>query len=242
MSKIGKNTQKDFTVVTRENFWAWNEEMIEKYDPDFYHTRSSFFIKMIIKLMIIQILKFMNVKPGNRVLEVGCGAGNVLEKLKRPGALLFGVDLSEKLLKKAGVRCAGDAVLTAGDAVCIPMQSKSFDRVICTEVIEHLLFPEHCLMEIVRVAKDDSIVVVTTTNELFVNRVKALIWKFGFEKLFAKEGGYQPDKKMDDEWHLHAFDPDGFKKMLNKYLRVEKFMYVPSRFFPIQMIARCRKK
>ena len=237
-----QNKHDDFSKVNRENFRAWNEEMIDRYDPDMYHTRSNFLITIIIRLLVNQIVKFIDIKSGSRVLEVGCGAGNVLERLYSAGAVFFGLDLSERLLQKARVRCEDTVALTAGNAEQIPFKADSFDRIICTEVIEHLLDPEACLKEIVRIAGKNTIVVITTTNESFVNRVKSVVWRTGLVKIFFPGGGYLPDRKMDDEWHIHAFDPPGFKKMLNQYLKVEKFVYVPSRFFPIQMIARCSKK
>lgn len=223
-------------------FRAWNEMMIEKYDPDLYHTRSNFIIRIIIKLLVKTIMKQLSLKSSDRIIEVGCGAGNVLQKLDLSGGKLFGIDISSKLLKKAFNRCSGKVGLIAGNAENLPLQPEKFDKVVCTEVIEHLVSPEKCLSEIVRISKDDAVIVITTTNEMFVNRIKAMIWGLGLEKLMFRGGAYHPDRKMDDEWHLHAFDLKLFNRLLKKYLKVDKIIYVPSLFFPIHMVARCRKK
>jgi len=228
--------------MDKENFRAWNDDMIEKYDPDLYHTQSNIIIRVIIKLLVNLILKYLKLKSHDRVIEVGCGAGNVLEKLNPAGATVFGLDLSLKLLGKTGKRCSGTVTLIAGNAEKLPLQAKSFDKVLCTEVIEHLMSPENCLKEITRISKDDALIVITTTNELFVNRVKAIIWELGIHKILFRENGYQPDKKMDDEWHLHAFDRALFNRLLQKHLLVKKIVYVPSVFFPIHMVALCGRK
>lgn len=227
-----------YSQVTEENFRSWNEDMIDKYDPEIYHTKSNFLIKIIINMMIGSMLQMLNLKPYDRILEVGCGAGNILERIL-PAGKLFGVDISSKLLRKAQNRCADRAELLASNAEKLPFKAKSFDKVICTEVIEHLLLPEKCLSEIKRIARDDATIVITTTNEDFLNRVKSIVWKLGIQKFLFREGSYQPEERMDDEWHLHAFNPKNFKQMLGKYFKVQKVTYIPSLFFPIHIIVKC---
>ena len=162
-------------------------------------------------MMIGNMLGMLNLKPYDSILEVGCGAGNILERIL-PAGKLFGIDISSKLLRKAQNRCAGQAELLAANAEKLPFRAESFDKIICTEVIEHLLSPVQCLSEIKRIAKDDATIVITTTNEDFLNRVKSIVWKLGIQKFLFRKGSYKPEKRMDDEWHLHAFNPKKFKQ------------------------------
>lgn len=228
--------------VNEVNFRAWNDDMIDKYDPDIYHTRSNIIIKIIIRMMKRCMQEMIDLKSCDRIIEVGCGAGNVLETFLHGGNVV-GIDISLKLLKKAQTRCGRIADLSAAKAEALPFKSDSFDKVVCTEVIEHLLTPEKCLQEIERITKNNATIVITTTNETFLNLIKTIVWKFGIHKLlFRGEDTYKPKKRMDDEWHLHAFDPKSFKKMLEKYFTVHKMVYIPSRLFPVQMIASCSRK
>lgn len=48
-----------------------------------------------------------------------------------------------------------------GSAMALPFKGKTFDGVICTEVLEHLPEPERCLAEISRILKEDGIVYIT---------------------------------------------------------------------------------
>ena len=227
--------------VTEKNFKAWNDDMIDKYDPDIYHTKSNIIIRTIIRLMQRSMHEMLNPKSCDRTLEVGCGAGNTLEKFLS-GKKTVGIDLSLKLLRKAQKRCGTLTELCAAKAEALPFKAKSFDKVVCTEVIEHLLFPEKCLLEIGRIAKDDAAIVITTTNEIFLNKIKNIVWTFGIDKILFRGDTYKPQKRMDDEWHLQAFDPISFKLMIEQYFNIKKIDYVPSQFFPVHIIVCCGKK
>ncbi len=53
-----------------------------------------------------ELLKLMNVQPGENILEVGCGTGRNLLKLSRlaPNAKLFGLDAADEMLKTAAAK------------------------------------------------------------------------------------------------------------------------------------------
>lgn len=82
---------------------------------------------------------FDNVRPGSRVLDLGCGAG-VLALLKRKGVTLTGCDLSPE--------CALAALRNGYDMTCsarltnLPFASESFDYVVSLDVLGHIAFDE----------------------------------------------------------------------------------------------------
>jgi len=80
-------------------FTAWNEEMVRRFDPDAYHTRSSLPIRAIERLRVRAIRRLLDARADSRVLEVGVGGGNVLERI---GGRRFGID-PETLLKLLNV-------------------------------------------------------------------------------------------------------------------------------------------
>lgn len=93
--------------------------------------------------------------PGPRhVLEVGCGEGVVLAYLapRVPGARFEGLELDEAALGRARARCP-DVALVRGDACALPFGDRSFDLVVCLEVLEHLPDPGRALREARRVSR-----------------------------------------------------------------------------------------
>jgi len=103
---------------------------------------------------------------GGRILEVGVGTGLSLPDYDR-GNLIFGIDISEKMLKKARARVArlrlrhveGLAVM---DAEALTFPSASFDVVVAQYVVTAVPHPERALDEFVRVLRPGGEIILTS--------------------------------------------------------------------------------
>ena len=64
------------------------------------------------------LIEGLNSRPGMRVLEIACGTGRNMAKTAKtwPGVKLYGLDISEEMLKNARKALGEDAILGAGDA------------------------------------------------------------------------------------------------------------------------------
>lgn len=100
-------------------------------------------------------------KPGARVLDVGCGAGQVVGRLTEAGFEVHGVDVSEPNIARArkfSDRCQ------MYDGKHLPFPDACFASVGALNVLEHVDEPEAFLRELVRVAEPDGRVVVSSPN------------------------------------------------------------------------------
>jgi 2-polyprenyl-3-methyl-5-hydroxy-6-metoxy-1,4-benzoquinol methylase len=88
------------------------------------------------------------------VLDVGCAEGIVCRALQQRGwqSAWTGCDSSANTLRIAN-RIAPQAQWTCGDANNLPFSDKSFDLILCAEVLEHLPHPERALREMARVSR-----------------------------------------------------------------------------------------
>ena len=219
------------------DFPSWNEDMVARYDPDAYHTRSPWPVRVLERMRVRAVVRALAAPPGARVLEVGCGAGNVLEAVE---AERFGIDLSPSLLGKARARLGRGARLCRGDAARLPFCDGAFDRVYCSEVLEHVLEPEAVLREMRRVLRPGGFVVVSIPNEDLINRAKR--WAFalplGRRILQGSPGGYRVSDKMDDEWHLHEFSPARLRQAAEGVFAVDTLIGVPLSQFALRHVAR----
>jgi SAM-dependent methyltransferase len=80
------------------------------------------------------------VASGMKVLDVGCGRGEILRHCSSLGAEAFGVDYSAVAAGMASdLGADGDEVrVSLADAKALPFQSGSFDRVLMFDLVEHL--------------------------------------------------------------------------------------------------------
>jgi 2-polyprenyl-3-methyl-5-hydroxy-6-metoxy-1,4-benzoquinol methylase len=88
------------------------------------------------------------------VLDVGCGEGFTLKKLEdwKIGKEYKGIDSSGEAIK-LGKKHNPNLNIEIGDIYNLKFKSKSFDLIICTEVLEHLEDPGKALAELKRVSR-----------------------------------------------------------------------------------------
>jgi ubiquinone/menaquinone biosynthesis C-methylase UbiE len=223
------------------DFARWNEEMAHKYDPEAYHLRSNFLIRWIERRRVKVILRFLNIEPRDSVLEIGCGAGNILEQIKSDQ--LHGVDLSTFLLKKSQQRLAFcQATLARANAERLPFVDRQFGKLICSEVLEHVANPRRVISEIARVAKVNSIIVISVPNEVWIDWIKGIIRSLGLGRwlLQGNNGSYNSPNQMTDEWHLHSFDLTLLKEVSKNILVIQHTKAVPFSFIPLRYVACCQ--
>ena len=93
------------------------------------------------------------------ILEIGCGRGRTIKIIseKYPLKNVTGLDIviNSKLKKEAK-----SIVFKEGSAEELPFKDNSFDTVICTHVLEHLVDYHKAIKEIRRVAKRKFIIIV----------------------------------------------------------------------------------
>jgi SAM-dependent methyltransferase len=114
----------------------------------------------------------LGLEPGERLLDLGCGFGRHAFEAGRRGAHVVALDRADTELKEvrntfgamaeAGqvdeAACAGTV---QGDATTLPFADGAFDRIIASEVLEHVVDDAHALGELARVLRPGGVLAAT---------------------------------------------------------------------------------
>ncbi len=124
-----------------------------------YETQDRFWWNLGISRIISRIIS--RVKPGreNRILDAGCGVGGLFRTLARHGTL-YGVDCSPIALSYARRRSEAKQVVE-GSVEHLPFPNKTFDLVVCADVLYHRSVNEEAaLREFRRVLTPDGALII----------------------------------------------------------------------------------
>jgi 2-polyprenyl-3-methyl-5-hydroxy-6-metoxy-1,4-benzoquinol methylase len=141
----------------------------------------------------LKIIKSM-VNSGQDVLDVGTGDGLLAETLLKDARTLAALDISLKRIRRSAERCKKGYFIVA-DAEELSFKQESFDCVVASELIEHLIEPEKFLRSSYNTLKRGGTLIISTPSGLFYEDNLSEILK---------------------DQHLHTFSPKKLKSILKR--------------------------
>lgn len=144
------------------------------------------------------------------ILDVGCGEGFFLIRLlvECDPSSLYGIDISRFDVENAAINCPS-ANLICSCAENLPFKNETFQNIVCSEVLEHVINPRKTLREIARVLRINGKVGISTPNP------SSLLVKFYYQF-------YSKKKKVEHACKDDPIDIHNLISMLPKNLEVNK--------------------
>jgi SAM-dependent methyltransferase len=127
-------------------------------------------------------------QPGERLLDVACGAGLLLRAARARGVRAIGIDLSRVA---AGLAGKGASV---GNAELLPYRDESFDCITCIGSLERMIDREAVLREMQRVARPGARFCVMVRNS------RTLTWKVHADLLGRRNAAGHQDAAGLEQW------------------------------------------
>ena len=179
--------------------------------------------------------KLAEVTAGMRILDVGCGRGEIIRHCMEMGIEAYGIDYAEAAMsmtqeviaaERAKLAAEGNnlAEVKAGvcrsDAKYLPFPTAYFDRVLMFDVVEHL-YPwelHEAMLEVRRVLKDDGRFIIHTAPNRWYD-LYAYPWVRRVRTLLGDGEKYPKDPRaitaVNLDVHVNEQDLRSMKKTLN---------------------------
>lgn len=123
-------------------------ELVREYEADLIH-------------------KLLQLSPGEKILDAGCGTGVFTLDFLTQGAEVVGLDISAPMLKFAEKKAEGYSFsVVQGDMIYLPFKDNSFDHTVSITALEFIEDAQTAINELFRVTKPGGQVVVATLNGL----------------------------------------------------------------------------
>jgi ubiquinone/menaquinone biosynthesis C-methylase UbiE len=124
-----------------------------------YDKKWSFYVNSTTR----ETLARLRMRPADRVLDVGCGTGELLTRLaaKYPASKLAGLDPVLEMLNVAKRKLSADVDLRVGWANSLPWKDGSFDVVVSCNMFHYITHPVAAIREMERVLRPGGQLVIT---------------------------------------------------------------------------------
>jgi 2-polyprenyl-3-methyl-5-hydroxy-6-metoxy-1,4-benzoquinol methylase len=215
---------------------AVNDRLALEHPIDDYYTTSPWPIRMIERRRLAIIRDFVGPHSNVEIAEIGSGGGHVLRMFSQ--ARLTAIDVSSVYLDIARKNLKGyDVRFLKGEVDKMDLPPESFDRVICTEVLEHVVDPEAVLAAIARLLRPSGVAVITIPNDPLILRLKSVVSRL--------PGRWLAPGRIDwggDAYHLHRWSRGEFESLLRQHFRVGERRSAPTGLIPLRACFKCLPK
>ena len=122
------------------------------------------------------VLQFLpSARPGDRLLDVGCGTGHWSRFFSSKRYEVIGVDISPEMIEAACLHNSPNCSFEIADAYRLPFDNDSFEVVASMAMLEFVSKAEAAVEEMLRCTKPDGSVIIGTLNKLApINRERVV--------------------------------------------------------------------
>ena len=151
------------------------------------------------KLILPNLKRLLQIKKGERVLDLACGQGFFAERLMTPGALMDGVDISKEMIALARSRKTSVRYEVA-NAVSLPFESGVFDKIFSVLAVQNFEDLSGSFKEAARVIKEKGLFLMVINHPAFRNP-KFSSWGFDDKKgvQYRRVDRYLSESKVEIE-------------------------------------------
>lgn len=148
---------KDYEKLSKEHFNK-QASIYDEKDTIYYYKYG--------KISCNYMSEYLKNIDYNKLLDIGCGTGYLINMLKKYKATaeFYGLDLSEEMINISKSKNIKDAEFILGSANKLPFNDNTFDIVTCIQSFHHYPYPDEAMKEVYRVLKKGGIYILSDTG------------------------------------------------------------------------------
>ena len=149
-------SKKDFVELSKK----WFDNQAPVYDE-----KNVILYSKYGKISCQNIFDYLKNKKYNKLLDVGCGTGLLIDMLSKECNKEFvGLDLSPEMIKEAKKKKIKNAKFVEGRSDELPFENNTFDIVTCSQSFHHYPETDKPLQEALRVLKPGGLYIISDTG------------------------------------------------------------------------------
>lgn len=152
------------------------DQEAKRYDENFYRKTSDYPPLIYRHHYMLNMIKSISLPINSKILDVGCGPGEMVADLVKIGFEVWGTDISPEMISIAKDRMKEYQLdvskyhLSTGDIEKVEFPDKIFDAIICSGVVEYLPTDTIWPGELIRILKPGGYLSINVTNRHAVRR------------------------------------------------------------------------
>lgn len=199
---------------------SWGS-VADEYGASFVHAPDSYHVNVLLP----NVLRVVDPRPGMDVLEVGCGDGFFARAIAERGARVSGVDIAREMIEVAKAQSAsGTVTFLAASAEALPYKNESFDVVVCVLALQNMEQYALSISEAARVLRPGGrFVVVLNHPVLRIPKHSSWGWDESSSVQYRRLDGYMSERSeqidMDPGKRVGKRTTTSFHRPLQVYVK-----------------------
>ena len=230
--------------MRKSDIKAYYEDEAYDYNSEFYEKKIAYPTLIYRQNYILDMIREAHLPRDSKLLDVGCGPGELLIKLSEDFDQLMGIDIANEMITIANQKLENrssnkNIVFEVGDIENLRFEDKTFDLIICSGVIEYLKDDEGWMKEIKRTLKPGGYLIINVTNKYSIRKwTSAPIEKLKSSKILLNLMNFIKEKVLR-KGKIHYFP---FKPRLHSpykfdaYLLENGFMKINHNYFDFAVL------
>lgn len=221
----------------------YKEEAIA-YNQEFYEQNSAYPTLIYRQNYILEMIREIKLPREAKILDVGCGPGELLLELIEEFDQMVGIDIADEMVSIANIKKAKlphneNITFEVGDIEGLRFDSNSIDVIICSGVVEYLKDDTGWMDEIKRVLKPSGYLIINVTNKFSIKKwTSGLVEGLKSSQLLLKLMNFVKVKVLNKgKIHYFPFKPRLHSpRRFDRYLKENGFQKINHNYFDFAIL------